>query len=305
MTHGHGHGHSHGHHGEISEKRLILSTLLNLVITLAEFIGGLLSNSLSLLSDALHNLSDTIAMFIALVANKASKKTANTQMTFGYKRIEILAAFFNAVVLVAISIYLFVEAIQRFYHPEEIKGGIMLIVAAIGLVANLVSMLLLKNDSAKSLNIKAAYLHLLGDTLSSVAVIVGGVLIYYKGYYWIDPLVTIVVGLYILKESWSIITETIEILMQSTPTGIDLEEVKSMLEQMPEIENIHHIHAWKMNENISHFEGHINLKKDIFVSKTEEIKRNVEHVLHEQFNFKHVTLQFEYKCCTDKIIITH
>lgn len=301
---GHGHGHTHSHE-DISERNLIISTLLNLLITIAEVIGGIVSNSLALLSDALHNLSDTIAIFIALVANKASKKNANSRKTFGYKRIEILAAFFNAVVLVAISIYLFIEAIQRFKNPEEIKGGIMLTVAIIGLIANLISMVLLQRDSTKNLNIKAAYLHLLGDTLSSVAVIAGGVLIYYKGYYWLDPIITILVGLYILKESWSIIMETIGILMQSTPSNISLDEVKKAVEQLPEIENIHHIHAWNMNENISHIEAHINLMTDIKVSETKNIQTKLEKILHEQFNFHHITLQFEYNRCTEQDLIAH
>ena len=171
--------HSHGYHVDLKEKNLLFATALNLLITVVEIIGGLISNSLALLSDALHNLGDTFAVLLAYIANRIGKKDATEKKTFGFKRIEILAALLNAVVLIVIIVFLFIEAYHRFTSPEPIKGLIMFIVATIGLIANLMAVLLLKNDSQSNINIRAAYLHLIGDTISSVAVIIGSILIYF------------------------------------------------------------------------------------------------------------------------------
>jgi len=296
-------GHTHGH--QINSKNLLYATLLNFGITVVEVIGGLMSNSLSLLSDALHNLTDAIAVLIAYIANKTGNRQANIRKTFGYKRIEILAALINGIVLVAISVYLFYEAYKRFINPEEIKGMIMLVVATAGLIANLVAVFILQKDSKHNINVKAAYVHLIGDTLSSVAVIIGGVLIHFYNIYWIDPLVTVLVGLYILKESWRIIRETINILMQATPTGLNIEEVKNTVEAMPLVKNIHHMHAWNLTDKEIHFEAHIDLEKDIPVSETAQLQKNIEKMLHDQFDVEHVTLQFEFGCCNRPNIIGH
>ena len=298
----HSHSHSKGE-GDIRERNLLISALLNLVITVVEIIGGLISNSLALLSDALHNLGDTSAIVIAYVANLISKRDYSDKKTFGYKRIEILAALFNAVVLVAIIIYLFIEAFHRIKNPEPIKGLIMFVVASVGLLANLISVLLLKKDSAKNINIRAAYLHLLGDTISSVLVIVSAVFIYWFGFYWLDPLVTILLGLYLLKETYEILRQAMDILMQGTPQGIDLTEIKKELESLPEIDNIHHVHAWNLTDREIHFECHIDLKEDIKVSETEYIKERIHRVLHNKFGITHVTTQYEYNCCEDKNMI--
>lgn len=288
---------------QLSGKKLLWATLLNFIITIAEVIGGLLSNSLALLSDALHNFSDGVAVFIAYIANKVSHRSASERKTFGYKRIEILAALFNAVVLVAISIYLFYEAYKRFRNPVEIKAGLMMIVAIIGLLANIGAMLLLHKDSSRNINVKAAYLHLLGDTLSSVAVIIGGILIYYFNITWIDPLVTVVIGVYILKETFEILKETIDILMQSTPSELDLQEIKNQIEKLDNVSNIHHVHAWKINEKEIHFEAHVDINEDLPLHKTSPIRTSIENILTMQFGISHVTIQFEYNSCDDKNLI--
>jgi cobalt-zinc-cadmium efflux system protein len=290
---------SHGNHG----KRLLLASVLNALITIAEITGGILSNSLALLSDALHNLSDTIAILIAYVANLAARGKANEKRTFGYKRVEILAALFNSVVLIAICLFLFVEAIKRLKNPEEIKGLVMLIIATIGLFANLAAVLLLHRDSSHNLNTRAAYLHLLGDTLSSIAVIIGGVLIYFFHIYWLDPALTIFIGLYIIYETFKILKETVVILMQGTPEHINIEEIKQTLESIPGIMNIHHIHVWTLSDSDIHFECHIDLKDDIKVSETHVIQNQVSKLLFTDFNINHLTLQFEAGCCDDKGVI--
>jgi len=286
-----------------TEKSLIISIMLNLTVSIAEVVGGILSNSLALISDALHNLGDTSALFIAYVANLISKKTHNHKKTFGYKRIEILAALFNALILAVIILFLFIEAYKRLANPEPIKGLVMLIIAVIGFIANMVSVVLLKKHSGKSINIRAAYIHLLGDTVSSVMVILSAILIYFFDLFWIDPVVTILLGIYLLKETYMILKEALDILMQATPQNLDLMKVKIALEAIPEIDNIHHVHAWNLSDQDIHFECHIDLKSDIRISETENIQTSIHKILLNKFNINHVTVQYEYNCCEDKNMI--
>lgn len=303
-THHNHHGHDHSHaEGEHTEKNLLLSALLNLLVTVAEVIGGLFSHSLALLSDALHNLGDTSAIFIAYLANLISKKEVTSKKTFGFKRIEILAALFNAIILVVIIIYLFIEAWHRLRNPVPIKGLVMLIVAVVGLVANLLSVMLLKKHATQSINIKAAYLHLIGDTISSFIVIFTAILIYFFQIYWIDPLVTFLLGIYLLWETFRILKIALDILMQATPPGLDLNLVKESLETIPSIDNIHHVHAWNLSDQDIHFECHVDLKSDIRISETETIRDEINEILKEKFRITHVTIQYEYNCCTDKNMI--
>ncbi len=304
-SHGHHHHHSHSahHHDDLKENRLLWATLLNLFITVVEIVGGLLSNSLALLSDAVHNLGDTLAIMLAWIANRIGKRSANYRKTFGYRRIEILAAFFNAVILFVIIAFLVREAIVRVQNPEPIKGMLMFIVASAGLLANLVAMLLLKGDSGKNINIRAAYLHLLGDTFSSALVIVGSVLIYFFEVYWIDPLLTIVIGLYIVKETFSILRQSFNILMQASPANISLDEVKKKLENLEGIDNIHHAHLWNLSDSQTHFECHVDVSADMRVSETSLLKNKIEDLLKSEFQITHVTLQFEFNCCPEKELI--
>jgi cobalt-zinc-cadmium efflux system protein len=300
---GHSHGHGHGHHHDLSGRKLLISSVLNVVITIAEIIGGILSGSLALLSDAIHNLGDTIAVLLAFFANKLSKKAANEKQTFGYKRAEILTALFNAVVLAVIIIFLFREAWFRFREPEPIKSLIMFVVACIGLVSNIIVALLLKNDSSENINVRAAYLHIVGDVISSVAVILGSVFIYFFKIYWLDPLLTVLIGIYILKEAYSILKESIEILMQATPRNIELAFIQKELEQLGEIDNIHHVHVWNLNDRQIHFECHADLSEDIHVSETTSVLHKIESLLKNKFGISHVTIQFEYYCCDEKQLI--
>ncbi len=286
-----------GNTGRARENRLITATVLNFVITIAEVIGGLLSNSLALLSDALHNLGDTVAVFIAWIANKVSKKGTSGRQTFGYKRVEILAALFNAVVLVVISIYLFIEALERLKDPQPVKGLIMFIVATVGFIANLVAVFILHKDSSYNINVRAAYLHLLGDTISSVAVIIGSIFIYFWEVYWIDPVVTFLIGIYILRETYSILKETVNILMQGSPYGMDIQTMKHALEKLEGVENIHHIHLWSLSDQQVHFECHMDLNKDYVISEADRIREEAVRMLKKEFHVQHVTIQVEYGRC--------
>ncbi|MDY6801421.1 MAG: cation diffusion facilitator family transporter [Bacteroidota bacterium] len=292
------------HHQKVPSKRnLFISILLNAGITLAEFIGGILSNSLALISDAVHNLSDTLAIIISYIAMMAGNKKSNLKKTFGYKRIEILAALFNAVVLVVISLYLFYEAYTRFVNPEPIGTKLMFIVATIGLAGNLISVLLLHKDSSHNLNVKAAYLHLLGDTLSSVGVIIGSVLIYFYNITWVDPLLTVIIGIIIISGTLGIIKETTEILMQASPGNLDIPEVKKQLENHPEIKNIHHIHSWRLSDNIIHFQCHAELIKNLTIEKADQVRTDLENILHKNFGIDHITIQMESDSCLEKSTI--
>ncbi|MDT8393093.1 MAG: cation diffusion facilitator family transporter [Bacteroidales bacterium] len=295
----------HHHRAFSSNRSLLLVTLLNILITVAEIIGGILTNSLALLSDAVHNLSDTLAIFLAWVAQKISARDSNERKTFGYKRVEILAAFFNALVLIGVSGFLIYEAIIRFKEPEPVKGLLMFIFATAGLIFNLLAVLLLKKHSGSSLNIRSAYLHLLGDTLSSVAVVIGGILIYFFEIYWIDPLITIMISLYIIKETWDVFRHSADILMQAAPRGVEINKIITDLENINGISNIHHVHIWGMSEKDFHFECHADLQSDIPVSKTALIKNDMERLLYEKYGVSHLTVQFEFNFCDDKELINH
>jgi cobalt-zinc-cadmium efflux system protein len=276
--------------------------LLNFVITIAEIIGGILSGSLSLISDALHNFSDGIAVIISYFAIQLKKKPNTEKHTFGFKRAEILAALINAAVLVAISIYLFYESIIRLISPQEVEGGLMTLVAAIGLLANVIGTVLLKRDSGSSLNIKSAYLHLLSDAVSSAAVIAGGIAIYFFRIYWLDPILTIIISIYVLKESFEIVTNTLHVLMEGTPPNISMEKVKKLVEQIDGVVDIHHLHIWTVGEDDIHLEAHVNIN-NMITEESDSLRMKIEKLLHENFNIHHSTIQFECGVCETKTLI--
>ncbi len=296
------HHHQHHHHPKTGF-RLVLTILLNFFITIVEVAGGLISGSLALLSDALHNFSDTISVIISYIALVLSRRANTPERTFGYKRAEVIAALFNAAVLIIISFFLFKEAIERFVEPPSIHTPTMIIVAVVGLIANLIAVLLLRDDSKANLNIRSAYLHLISDTISSVGVIVGGIFIYYFQIVWIDPLLTILIGLYILRESYFILKESLNILIQATPLEIDIIEVVSKIKEFPEVKNAHHVHVWRLDDKTIHLEGHIEVDANWRLCEADEIRMKIEKMLTEQFTIKHITLQMESDVCADKSMI--
>jgi cobalt-zinc-cadmium efflux system protein len=307
--HSHSHSHNHGnhhHHHNVSGKNLAISVVLNLSITIVQIIGGILSNSLSLLSDALHNLSDGIALWLALVAEKLSNKDANNLRTFGYKRAQIISAFINSFILLFICAYLFYEAYHRIINPEVVDGKLLVFVAIFGLLANLISVILLHKDKDENINIRSAYLHLLGDTLSSVAVIIGGIFIIYFDWYLIDPILTILIGLYIIRETYFVFWETINILMQTKPSNIDMNEIVKEINNFETIKNVHHIHLWNLDDKDIHFECHLDLNEDLKLSQIDIIRKEIEDMLHHKFEINHITIQVEFNCCNEKqLIVNH
>lgn len=296
---------SHSHtqnNNEHSKSNLLITMLLNFLITIVEIFGGIFSGSLSLISDALHNFSDGVSIIITYIAILLSKKPRTLKYTFGLKRAEILAAIINSSTLIIISFYLIKEAIERLYNPTPVIGALMLIVASAGLAANALGTFLLRKGAKGNINIRAAYFHLLSDAVSSVAVIVGSIFIIFLNIYWIDPLLTILISLYILKEAYLIIKEAVEIIMMSSPQEIDLQKVKILLEGIPEVKNIHHVHIWRLNDNDIHFESHIEVE-DTLISNTILIQKKIEDKLYKEFNVNHFTLQFECDKCSDKGLI--
>lgn len=296
--------HSHMHYASIDSTagRLIITMLLNFAITIAEVIGGIISGSLSLISDALHNFSDGISVIISYIAIRLKRSDTSPRHTFGLKRAEILAAVINSSVLVIISAYLFYEAVLRFTNPEPINSGIMTIVATIGLFANIIGTLLLKRDAASSMNINSSYLHLLSDAVSSVAVIIGGLAIYFWNILWLDPLLTILIGIYIIRESFTILSDAIHVLMEGAPANITVEDIRDEVVKLDEVQDIHHIHLWMVGDNDIHLEAHLNIK-DMFISESDILRSKIEDVLRLKFGINHITLQFECGQCDDSGLI--
>ncbi|RRS30165.1 MAG: cobalt transporter [Epsilonproteobacteria bacterium (ex Lamellibrachia satsuma)] len=284
----------HHHHHDVSGKNLFLTIVLNIIITLSQIVGGILSGSLALLSDAMHNFSDVLSLLIAYFANRLAARPNNAAKTFGYKRAEILAALFNASVLIGIAIFLIIEAAHKFYHPEVINSVWVIGLGALSIVLNTASVLLIKEDSHDNMNVKAAYLHLLTDVMTSVAVVVGGVLMYYFGIFWIDPLISALIAIYLIWASFGLVKESSAILMQFTPQGIDVDEVVHAIEEEPEIEDVHHIHVWKLDDNHIHLEAHLDFKEDLPLSLSNRVIERLEKKLHDMFEIEHTTFQCEY-----------
>jgi len=293
----------HHHHasGNISGVRLGAVTGLNLTITAAEVIGGILSGSLALLSDALHNLGDSAAIVTSWIAHRIAVRPNNQEKTYGYKRAEVLAAFINALVLLTLSIFLLGEAYRRFRKPEQIESALMLTVATIGLLANVLSVLLLRSGSKENMNIRSSYLHLLSDSISSVGVILGGIAIRLWNVVWVDPLITVVISLYIIRETWHIVKEAVDILMQASPR-IDYGELKAAVEGVPGVKNLHHVHLWRSDEKSIYFEGHVDVE-DMRVCDAQRIIGDIQQILHERFGIGHATIQVETDRCEDKEMV--
>lgn len=295
--------HIHQIQDDDNRTKLLITMMLNLVITSVEIVGGIVSGSLSLLSDALHNLSDGFSSFISYIAISLSKKKHNEKKTFGYRRSTILAALINSIILVVISVYLLEKAYFKFFNPQHIDGLIVMWVAFIGLLANTIGAYILHKNSKNDLNIKSTYLHLLSDALSSIAVVVGGILIYFFHIYWLDSVLTALIGIYVLVETYKLIKETINIVMQGVPKNINVQKLQNIIEKQDHIANVHHLHVWSLDEKNIFLEAHVELKQDLLISKTSDILNIISEELEHRFNINHVTLQFEWNTCDEKTLI--
>lgn len=304
MKNNHSHEHGH-HHAELSGRNLGIAILLNIAITVAQIIGGFISGSLALLSDAMHNFSDVLALLISWFASKLSGRKQTSKQTFGYKRAEILAALINAVSLIVIAFFLLKEAFVRFSHPEEIQSGLVMILGGLSIVLNGLSVLLVKNDAKENINMRSAYLHLLSDMISSIAVVLGGVIMYLWKITWVDSILSIGIALYLVISSWSLVLQSIRILMQFTPVHLNLDEIHKSMRTVDEVENMHHVHVWQLNDKQINFEAHISLKNDLPLSEVNKILCELERILHDEFEINHVTLQPEINgFCNDESMIS-
>lgn len=286
-------------------KHYMFVTLLNIIITVIEFLGGIFSASLALLSDAIHNLSDVGTVILSFIAYLISKHRRNQNKTFGYQRAETLAAFTNGIILLMISLILFIKAFERLGQPENIKGGLMLFIAIIGLLTNLVSMFIMYQGAKKSLNIRSTFIHMMTDALSSLAVVFGSVCIYFWHITWLDSILTIFVSIFVFYEAYKIIIKSANILMESNP-NIDLKKVNKIVLQFPEIKNIHHVHVWRYSDDYIMLDAHLNVDKDLTASQFEQVTIEIGQKLQQELDINHINLQAE--CNRDRndgMIVEH
>ncbi|NCO61060.1 cation transporter [bacterium] len=296
----HQHNHSISAHsldeGDDMGSRLLIAIGLNLIIPIAQVIGGVYAQSMALISDATHNFSDFAALLIAYFAFIISKKGASTRNTFGYKRAEILGAVINVALLTAAAAFILYEASQRILHPEPVLGRIVIYLAIVGLVGNGLSAWLLHRDSKHSLNMRGAFLHMVGDMLTSLLVLINGIILIIRPWYWIDPLLSFLIVIFILKNCWSIIKEATSILMNATPKDLDLEKIRAKLEGIAGVCGIHYLHAWNVSASSIAFSCHVEVA-DQPLSGTEAIAESIRHVLLHDFGIDHPILQFETAKC--------
>lgn len=290
MGHNHGHNHTHG----ANKKVLAISFVIITGYMIIEAIGGFITNSLALLSDAGHMLSDSISLGIALLAFTLGEKVADYSKTYGYKRFEILAAVFNGVTLVLIAIYIFYEAFQRFQNPPEIASTGMLIIASIGLFVNIfVAWLLMrKGDTEGNLNLRAAFLHVIGDLIGSVGAVTAALLIMFFGWGWADPLASVIVAVLVLISGWRVTKESIHVLMEGTPRSVDLESIIKTIEGVRGVMGIHDLHVWSITSGQNALSCHAVVDGNISVLDSQKIMRIIEREL-EKKGIGHVTIQME------------
>ncbi len=297
-------GHHHHHHDQLAGRNLLISIVINLVITIAQAIGGFISGSLSLLSDALHNFSDIISLLISYIANKMVGKNADFSKTFGYKRAEIIAAFVNAGILIVIAVYLIKESIFRFFEPPEPVGtGLVIWLAIFAIAGNGISALLLYKGSKTNINIKSSYLHLFTDMLTSVAVLIGGLLMKFFEIYWVDSLLTLIIGGYLIYTGIILLKSAFNVLMLFSPDDIEIDELVQRISTIDGIKNMHHIHIWQLNEHEIHLEAHIDFHRDIHLSEFDCILEQIEKVVYKEFNINHVNIQPEFDKKDNKSVI--
>lgn len=280
------------HHNKSTEKNLVISIFLNGIIVAGELVAGILSNSLALISDALHNFSDLISLVLSLIAARMKFWKANPKKSYGYIRAEIIVAFINASTLLVIGCYIIYEAIERFITPEPVAGKWLIIVAGISFFANAASTYLLHKNSKEDLNAKSAYLHMFYDALNSLLVVVAGIFIYLYNWYILDPLFSIVIGIFIIKSAWDIILETVNILSEGTPKEIDPEAVQNFMISQPDVKDVHHLHIWTLASNFIALSAHVVID-DQLLSKGYLIVDKLEKELMNKFGINHPTIQLE------------
>ncbi len=288
--------HNHTHRGE-ERSKLVLACALTGTMFIVEGIAGFLTNSLALLSDAGHMLTHMIALLISLGAIMFASRPPTARKTYGFYRLEILAALFNGATLFLITIWIFFHAYKRIINPEPVASGHMLIVAIVGLLVNLACAYILKTSHG-SLNIKSAFMHMMADTFSSLVVVFGAIIMHYTQWYILDPALSILICIVILVWSYQLITESVDILLEATPKDVDLENVVKSISELDEIEGVHDVHIWTITSGMYAMSAHIYIK-DIMVSETQQIMSNINTLVNEKFSIGHTVIQFESNVCSD------
>jgi len=278
------------------QRELLITLAITAGVMVAEFVGGLLSNSFALLSDAAHMLTDVLALLLSILAFKFSTRPPTKKTTFGFYRLEIFAAQINGGILVFLSAFIFFEAYKRLIEPEPIESLLMMIIAGVGLLANMASALILHKSSKKNLNVRASFLHVLGDLLSSVGVIIGGAIMHLTGWLIIDPILSIIIGLIILRGAYGVVRETANVLLEAVPKHVNLEELIREIEGIGGVDSFHDVHVWTITSGIYALSGHV-LIKDQMVSESSQILERIREHLRERHNINHTTLQFECVSC--------
>ncbi len=297
----HDHGHAHEHHHALGprtggQQDLLIALSITVLMMVAEAVGGWLSNSLALLSDAGHMFTDNIALLLSFFAMKFAVMPATDKRTFGFYRLEILAALVNGIVLVMISFYIIYEAYRRIVNPQPVAGTLMLVVAAIGLIANVIGAIVLMKHRDTNLNIRGAYLHILGDTLSSIGVVIGGGIILFTGWYLIDPILSILISLVIIYGAWALVKESVSILLESVPSHISIETVAEEIETIQGVREAYHIHVWTITSGVYAMSAHV-LIDDQLVSGSRDILDRIRSVIGKKFGISHSTIQLECEKC--------
>ena len=281
-----------------AERRLLLTLTLTGTFMVAEVIGGLLSGSLALLADAGHMLTDTVSLFLAWFAARMGRKPADTLRSYGYHRVQILAAFSNGVFFILLVGWIMYEAVQRIMNPVEVMGDIMIVIAGLGLLVNLLAFFILHGAGGKDLNVRAALLHVLGDLLGSVAAITAAVIILGTGWMPIDPILSVFVALLILRSAWMVVKESTHILLEGTPQDIDVEILqKAIVEAVPRVCDVHHVHVWSLTPEHPLLTLHVSVEDDVDAT---QVLQSVKQVLEDRFHIQHSTIQIETTHCADE-----
>jgi cobalt-zinc-cadmium efflux system protein len=288
------HDHSHHHLENEWDKRLIATMVLNLIIPVVQIYGGIISGSMALISDALHNLSDFTSVAISYTALRLGRHKPTFQQTFGYKRLEVLAALLNVALLYGVGFYIAFENWQRLNNPRPIEGHIVIIMAACAFLGNMASTLMLRSGAQENLNIRSAFLHMLTDTLTSLVVAMLGVVWLYKPWYWLDPVVSWLIVALVIYSGWGILKSTLLILMNATPQNIDIKEIQQAVEKIAGVDEIHHIHVWNVSAETVALAAHI-IVPDQMLSNIENLSETIRYLLHEEFQIDHPILQFEIR----------
>jgi cobalt-zinc-cadmium efflux system protein len=296
----HNHAHNHGQ-GSI-ERRFVLSLTLTGLIFFAELIGGFLTSSLALLSDAAHVFLDVFALGLSYVALRLTSLPPNDRHTYGYHRLQVLAALVNGATLLVIAFEIFREAINRLSNPEPVLAGPMLVVAVIGLVVNLIVAFVLRGHDHENLNVRSAFLHVLGDALASVGVIVAGVIIVFTGWTMVDPLVSMLIGIIILVGSGNVLRRALHILIEGVPRGLTATEVGEAMQELPAVSKVHDLHVWTVSPGYVSLSAHVVLD-DQSLSEAQSVMESLKEVLAERFGIDHTTIQFECESCEEGAII--